>query len=236
MSKTIKIDVISDFVCAWCYIGHLDLERAIAQAQAENLSVSFEVQYHPFILNPSLSCDETIPKVDFYKKKLGDANFEKMTELVLARSKEEGLTFSYNGVVRQTHRPHRLMLKAYRVGGQATQLTLIKTLFKAFFEDDKDIGDVEILVPFAVSSGVFTTEADAKAFLDSHELEEEVKFMSGEAVKKGVTGVPFTIIDGKWAVSGCQPPDCYFKIFEKLAEKEVTTPQPKPPVATAITA
>ena len=114
--------------------------------------------------------------------------------------------------MRSTLRAHRLMTKAYLVGKQSTQLALLSALFHACFEVGEDIGDIGLLAGHAARAGVFSSEDDAAAWLRGDELVEEVQRMSAEAQKKGVTGVPFAVIDGKWAVSGCQKPECYFKV------------------------
>jgi len=235
-AKTIKIDVVSDFVCAWCYIGLLDIEKAISQAHANNLPVSFEIQYHPFILNSQLTCDKPIPKMEFFTKKLGAEKYAKIQEMIAARAKQEGLVFTNEGVVRQTMLPHRIVMKAYLVGGQTTQLTMLKRLFRAFFEQGEDIGDAAVVAAHAAAAGVFPDAASAQAWLEGSELDEQVRRVSADALRKGVTGVPFTIIAGKWAVSGCQQEDCYYKIFEKLATTDAPVLHPQTQIATAAAA
>lgn len=79
-------------LCPWCYIGHKDLERGIAQARAADLPVDFVVQYHPYILNPSMTCSETKTKKEYFERKFGVEGAAKMRELLMARGKEEGIT------------------------------------------------------------------------------------------------------------------------------------------------
>ena len=104
------------------------------------------------------------------------------------------------------------MTKAYLVGKQSTQLALLSALFHACFEVGEDIGDIGLLAGHAARAGVFASEDDAAAWLRGDELVEEVKRMSAEAQKKGVTGVPFAVIDGKWAVSGGQTAEVYSQV------------------------
>lgn len=119
---------------------------------------------------------------------------------------------TFDGYVRSTLRAHRLLTKAYLVGQQRTQLALLAALFHACFEVGEDIGDIGLLAGHAARAGVFPSEDAASEWLKGGELEEEVKRMSAEAQKKGVTGVPFAVIEGKWAVSGCQKPECYYNV------------------------
>ncbi|THH07459.1 hypothetical protein EW145_g3369 [Phellinidium pouzarii] len=266
--KTIKIDVVSDFLCAWCYIGHIELEHGMALARAASLPVDFVVQYHPFILHPSLPSDIPITKQAFYERKMGADKWQQTLEIIQGRAKQEGLEFSFEGVVRQTARAHRLLQRAYAIGGQTAQQPLLKRLFRAFFEQGRDIGDARVLAELATASDaeltfapattprptasdldpykdadpdegeggadlgasaddtvfgkrLFKNRTEAQRWIEGNELDAAVRAASADAARKGVSGVPFTVIDGRWAVSGCQAPACYLKIFEKLA-----VPQP----------
>ncbi|KAL5486337.1 hypothetical protein ACEPAI_7383 [Sanghuangporus weigelae] len=257
--KTIKIDVVSDFVCAWCYIGHLELLRGISLARSRGLPVEFVIQYHPFVVNPSLSQDRPISKDQYFLRKFGSLEkTHEILEMVRLRAKEEGLDLSFRGCVRQTTRAHRLLQKAYFYGGQRAQCAVLRRLFRAFFEDEQDIGDPRTLAKIASSqaypfsspnkagsngipeitveksgaeaefdahadddaAAIFDSEEEALAWVEGNELEKEVRTMAADAARKGVAGVPFTVIDGRWAVSGCQKPECYYKIFAKLASSE----------------
>ncbi|TDL20859.1 thioredoxin-like protein [Rickenella mellea] len=230
--RTVKLDIISDFLCPWCYVGHVELERALTMARAANLPATFEMQYHPFCLNPSLKCDEAVEKDEYFKNKLGAERWEAKKKLMDARAATDGIKFTFGGVIRQTTLAHRLLLKAWRVGGMKLQIPLLKELFRAFFEEEKDIGDIETLATYADVVGVLSKE-EAVTFLESKELEAEVLKMCADAAKKGITGVPFVVIDGKWAVSGGQSADVYFKIFEKLSKHETCISAPQPMPATA---
>lgn len=163
---------------------------------------------------------------------------------------------SFGGNVRQTTRAHRLTQKAYNIGGERAQCAILRRLFRAHCEQEKDIGDAHTLAliasspthpfsnpakPFLLGADelingasteantlvnsvgtsdaddddaaqIFDTEEEALEWIEGHELEAEVKSMSLNAEAKGVKGVPFTVIDGRWAVSGCQKPECYYKV------------------------
>lgn len=85
-------------LCPWCYIGHKDLERGIAQARAADLPVDFVIQYHPYILNPSMTCSETKTKKEYFERKFGVEGAAKMRALLMARGKEEGITLCVSSV------------------------------------------------------------------------------------------------------------------------------------------
>ncbi|KAI5117663.1 hypothetical protein M0805_009696 [Coniferiporia weirii] len=241
--KTVKIDVISDFICAWCYVEQIELERGIALARKAELPLDFVVQFHPFILNPSLPFDTPVSKKEYYMQKKGD-KFIEVTEMIQARMKKEGLKFTLDGNVRHTLKAHRLLQHAYNVGGQDIQSPLMRRVFHAYFGEGRDIGDVSVLAELATASGpgpesdtdlssesssvaagkekqadksLFANMEDAQRWLEGDELSGVVRDASAKVAERGVTGVPFVVFNGRWAVGGCQQPECYFKIFEKLA-------------------
>ncbi|KAG6884880.1 hypothetical protein C0993_007545 [Termitomyces sp. T159_Od127] len=112
-------------------------------------------------------------------------------------------------------------MKAGQVGGQKLQLPILCGIFKANLEDSKDIADMNVLAEIAESVGMMS-KGEAMKFLQSDELVKEVENMCEKARDIGITGVPLTIIDGRWAVSGGQSSDVYVQIFKKLAAAGVS--------------
>jgi len=154
------------------------------------------------------------------------------------RGEAVGINFAFAGPVSMTLNAHRLVSKAYEMAGSAMQSSLITLIFRAYCEEDLDINNYEVLADAAEQSGVMS-KVEALSFLESDECLEKVTNQVAEARAKGVTGVPFTIIDGKWAVSGGQTAPTFVKIFSKLAENptvplsQSTTPVPATAVAVA---
>ena len=138
----------------------------------------------------------------------------------------------FDGVITQTTLAHRLLAKAWHLGGQAKQLPLLEGLFKAYFEEGKNVGDIQVLAEVAASAGLLSEEEvstlvtsvtgrstkllsrslQALEFLKSDEYLTEVEKQMVEVRRKGVTGVPFVVIDGKWAVSGGQSAETYVQV------------------------
>jgi len=183
-----------------------------------HLPLKFEVEYRPFRLISSHCLGENIvvDKKTFYISKIGEEKWASMEQAVGKWMEDKGIPVSFSGVMSQTTRAHRLSRKAYKAGGQYMQLPLLNSIFKAYVVEQKDIGDLELLAQFSEAIGLMSKE-DAIRFLESDELEEEVKEMANEARSHGISGVPVTIIDGKWAVKGSQRSDAYIQIFKKLA-------------------
>ena len=139
----------------------------------------------------------------------------------------------FHGVMSQSTRAHRLCQKAYRIGGQELQVPVLCALFKAYLEDGQDIADNNVLADIAQKVGMMPKNevklifqrilshfdrrfTQALRFRESDELEKEVNDMCTAARSKGITGVPITIIDGKWAVTGGQSADVYIQVNQCL--------------------
>jgi len=219
--RSVTLVVIGDIICPWCYIGEKEMERAIEAVK--DLPITIKVEHRPYQLQPSLPEDQALVKREWYLNRFGKDKFAMFEQMVTTRGGQLGLQINYEGTITQTIRAHRLSLKALKIGGQVMQESFLNTIHKAYFEQGKNIGDFETLGEIAQTSGLMSKE-EAVKFLESDECREEVISMMAEARKKGVTGVPFTIIDGRWAVIGGQTADVYIQIFKKLAQTEKVAP------------
>ncbi|KAI0707418.1 thioredoxin-like protein [Earliella scabrosa] len=212
----VSLVVISDVVCPWCYIGQRELQKAIQDVS--DCSLKIKVEHRPFLLQPSMSEDLAIEKQKWYEEKFGKDKYEQIQSMVSSRAKEVGIEINFEGWVCQTIRAHRLSRKAFELGGQELQEKFLEAIFYAYFTKGRNISDFDTLAELAEEVGVLSKD-QAVEFLKSPELQEEVEQMAVDARKKGVTGVPFTIINGRWAVSGGQSAEVYAQIFRKLAGK-----------------
>ncbi|KAH9949961.1 thioredoxin-like protein [Amylocystis lapponica] len=219
--RVVSLVVISDMICPWCYIGHTELANAIEAVS--DLPLTIKVEYRPFKLQPSLKDDQVHVKREWYLQRFGKEKSAAIEQMVTARAKQLGININYEGTITQTTRAHRVSLKAWKLGGQPFQEAFINALHKAYFEQGRALGDFEVLGEIAEATGVMSKEETVK-FLESDDCLEEVEAMSAEARKKGVTGVPFVIIDGRWAVIGGQTAEVYTQIFRKLAQTEKAAP------------
>ncbi|KAG6888928.1 hypothetical protein C0995_004941 [Termitomyces sp. Mi166 len=208
----------------------------------------------PFRLINNALLPEGASKVDketFYTNHLGKGRFQNLESAISRWAAEKNIPIppsSFRGVMSQSTRAHRLAMKAGKLGGQKLQVPVLCGIFKANLEDSKDIADTNVLAEIAEGAGMMSKdEADqnllqAVKFLQSDELEKEVENMCDKARSIGITGVPLTIIDGRWAVSGGQSSDVYIQIFKKLAAAGVSptgvysapSPFPVPVIETSI--
>lgn len=227
VQRVLKIIVISDYICAFCYIGNKVLYDAIEACR--DLPVRFDVEFRPFALlcPTSPNVDRKPSRKEYLFKKFGQEQAEAKLKVVYEMAQKAGLELAEDGVVCRPNLAHRLAVKAYHVGGQDMQREFNDIIFKAAFADGRDISDPDFLVDTAVQVGLMNREK-ASEFLRSTECQDCVDKMIDAAKANDVKGVPFIIIDGKWALNGVQPKECYIQIFRKLA----LPPEPLTPVGT----
>lgn len=201
------IDIISDAICPWCYIGKRRLEKALALAPQPDLKLG----WRPFQLNPEMPA-EGIDRKEYLRAKFGDPN--KSYAQVVAAGREEGIDFAFDKIRRtpNTILAHRLIRFAAR---QDKQDAMVETLFRAYFIEGKDIGDLDTLAALAATAGI-----DAAAYLRGTEDDETIRAEDAFARQIGVQGVPCFIIERQYAVSGAQPPEAFLEIFELIARGE----------------
>ncbi|KAJ3165880.1 hypothetical protein HDU88_003755 [Geranomyces variabilis] len=208
-ARKVVIEITSDNVCPWCYIGKKRLDKAIARAPS---NLSFDIRFRPFQLDPSAS-PYGVPKLEAYERKFGADRVEKMIPHMKAVGEAEGIKFDYGGLIANTLDSHRLLAFA---ASQDKQLPVSAALFAAYFENQQNIGDRETLIEIAAKAGL---DADAaRAYIESDAGEKEVREEVAGARQRGISGVPFFRIDGMYEISGAQDPAVFEEVFAKLAE------------------
>jgi predicted DsbA family dithiol-disulfide isomerase len=199
-SQPETIDVVSDVVCPWCYIGKRHLESAIAQLPADQRPV---VRWHPFQLNPDLPA-EGIARRQYLEDKFGGP--ERATQIyerVRAAGRNAGLALDIDRIERQpnTLDAHRLIAWAQGSGAADTD-ALVEALFRAYFVEGRFIGDRAVLADIAGEAGLDAVAA--RAMLDSGEGTTEIADMDRHAREMGIGGVPFFVFNQRLGVSGAQ--------------------------------
>ena len=200
---SLKVDVVSDIVCPWCFIGKRKLEVALAELDKSEPGLGVEVRWHPFQLNPDLPADG-ISRASYVDRKFGGA--ERAAQVyarVTGAGEAVGIPFRFDRIERQpnTLDGHRLIAWAQR---QRDATPLVERLFSAFFLEGRRMDDRDELARVAAESG--WSREEAMAMLDSRAMHEEVQNESREALDVGIQGVPFFIFNGSIAVSGAQDP------------------------------
>jgi predicted DsbA family dithiol-disulfide isomerase len=196
----ISVDVVSDVVCPWCYVGKRKLERALDELKRREPGLEIIVRWHPFELNPELPA-EGIPRRAYLEAKFG-ASVGVHTR-VRAVGSSVGIDFDFERIDVQpnTRDAHRLIAWAQSVGDAEP---LVEKLFRAYFVEGKRLSDPGELA--AIAEGTGFDRAAAQALLASDRLRAEVEAEYREAQAAGITAVPFFIFNGRTAVSGAHDP------------------------------
>ena len=195
-----RIDIWSDLVCPWCYVGKRRFEQALA---AFEHSDAVEVVHRSFQLNPSAPKGETAPRRDVLKAKYGltDAQADQMDAKMERTAAEAGLEYHLaGGLTGNTFDAHRLLHLARDRG---LQDAAIERFYRAYFTERRSLFDRESLVTLAVEAGL--TRQEVQSVLEGDAYADAVKADGEEARAAGANGVPFYVIDGRYAVSGAQP-------------------------------
>lgn len=209
MKPTIRIDVASDVVCPWCYIGKRRLEKAIDLVKDK---FNFEVVYHPFELNPGMPREGTNQKEYLSDKFGGIERYEHLTNNVTSVAATEGIEFNYSRqqISPNTRDMHRIIQS---VSGEQ-QVAVVEAFFKAYFTDGVDLSNHNNLIDIAVKAGLDKTRVEA--LLSTDELVAEVITAENQLQKLGITGVPFYIINNKYGVSGAQASKTFADAFNQV--------------------
>lgn len=196
MLPSLTVDVFSDVVCPWCFIGSVRLEQALAGLKDE---LEAEVCYHPFYLDPSVP-PEGISVPDKLRKKYG-VEPKQLWARAESAAQESGiaLDLSKQPMMYPTAAAHTLLRHAHARG---TQRALAAALFKTYFQDAKNISDASVLADVAAEHGF--TRDEARELIASPTELELTKDEAMGAAQGGIRGVPFFIFDGRLAVSGAQ--------------------------------
>ena len=217
MKQKIRVDVVSDVVCPWCYIGKRRLEKAMT---ALGDRFEFEVAYHPFELNPGQALEGVNQKEYLTDKFGGDARYEQLTGHVTSIAAEDGIAFDYDKqlISPNTRAAHRM---AQLAGEEGVQQPVIEALFKAYFTDGVDLSKKENLIQVGAGAGLDATKIDK--LLSSDDKTAEVIASEKQMQQLGVTGVPFYIINSKYGVSGAQQPQAFIDAFNQIGLETVAT-------------
>jgi predicted DsbA family dithiol-disulfide isomerase len=209
MQEKMPIAIVSDIVCPWCFIGKARLEKAL---EAHGLTDRVAITWLPYELNPDMP-EEGMDRAQYLDAKFGPGKRKEIEVRLSEAALESGVTFNWPKVTRSvnTRMAHMLVAAAATVQ-RGSEMTA--ALFKAYFQEGRDIGNLETLVEIAAEQGF--DEQAARDELSNDELRETVIGLEAHAQKVGVTGVPFFIVDGKLAVSGAQTGDVWAQVFQQV--------------------
>jgi predicted DsbA family dithiol-disulfide isomerase len=217
-----RIDIYSDTVCPWCYLGKRRFELAVAaRPQYEP-----RVTWRPFELNPDIPA-EGVDRAAFLASRIGSR--ERVTEIqteLKRQGEASGIEFRFDLIERMpnTRRSHLLIAHAARRGRQTAafgggfglQAAVKERVMRAYFEEGRDIGDIEELVRLGVEAGL--TERETRSALILREGQDGVIAAERHAAVLGITGVPTFIFDGQYTISGAQEVGALARVFDQVAD------------------
>ncbi|SEM84616.1 Predicted dithiol-disulfide isomerase, DsbA family [Chryseobacterium taichungense] len=212
-----KIEIWSDVMCPFCYIGKNNFEKALEKLPFKD---EVEVEWKSFQLDPTLHPDETKTTFEYFKEKKGvpETQARQMIGQVSQMGKNSGIEFNFeNAIITNTFSAHKLLhlAKKYNIADKMEE-----ALFIAHFIDGKNVGNIDTLIALAESLGI--DKNGAQQALTSEEFNDDVQKDFSEAKNHGISGVPFFILNGKYSVSGAQPVEFFTGALQQTYDETVS--------------
>ena len=207
----VKLDIMSDPICPWCYIGKAHLDRAL-EAHPDH---PFRIEWHPFQLNPDMPADGMDRRAYLEGKFGGKEGAIKAYAPVVEHAEAAGLKIDFEGMQRtpNTLDAHRLI---HWAGIEGRQTAMVSALFKAYFVEARDIGDIDVLADIA--DGLELDASAIRRLLLSDADREDIQARDAHARKMGITSVPTFIVGQRHAVPGAQSPELWASVIRDLKE------------------
>jgi len=208
----IKLDILSDPICPWCYIGKTLLDRAL-EASGDH---PFEVEWHPFQLNPEMPPEGMDRRAYLEGKFGGKEGAVRAYAPVAEHAGAAGLKISFEGIARtpNTLDAHRLI---HWAGIERRQTPVVAALFRAYFQDGHDIGERAVLAEIAGAAGL-DAEVIAR-LLDSDADAADIRARDAHARERGVTGVPTFILANRHVLTGAQPTELWTRVIAEIEDQ-----------------
>ena len=216
-----KIEIWSDVVCPFCYIGKRKLEKALGKFPEKN---AIEIEWKSFQLNPDQKTDPSVNTLEHLATSKGWSmdQTREITASVVEMAKSEGLDFNFEkAVVANTRNAHRLIHLA-KSAGKGNEMK--ERLLAAYFSEGKNVDDFDTLISLGIEIGL--TEDTIKKALETGAYEDAVETDIYESRQLGVKGVPFFVLDRKFGISGAQPDEVFTQTLEKAWSEYEKANQP----------
>lgn len=212
-----KINVTSDTVCPWCYVGRKQLQQAQRLWQTQHPNDTFTVHYLPFLLNPDSprGPGTSVDKQQYYVNRFGAARTQQIHTMLGQAGEGVGIGFKFGGKTGSSRDSHRLVHLSKTYGDDVLEGKVLDGLFAAYFENEADINDLATLKDVATQAGI--PEGDfQKAMVDSDQGGPEVEQAASIARASGIRGVPSFSIQDKFRLGGSRDPTSFLQAFEKI--------------------
>lgn len=211
----VKLDILSDPICPWCYIGKTRLDEALAKHPDHPL----QIEWHPFQLNPEMPADGMDRREYLEAKFGGREGAVKSYGHIDEMAQQAGLSLNLSGITRtpNTLNAHRLI---HWAGIEGRQTPVVSFLFEAYFQNGQDIGDPEVLVTVAERAEM--DGAAIRALLAGEADKDDIMARDRHARARGVSGVPTFVVAEHHVVVGAQPAELWLKVIEELTGAQDT--------------
>jgi len=213
MTEPIKLDIMSDPICPWCYIGKAHLDRALT----DHPDHPFVIEWHPFQLNPDMPAEGMDRRAYLEGKFGGKEGAVRAYAPVVEQAKAAGLTINFEAMQRtpNTLNAHRLI---HWAGIEGRQTAAVSALFHAYFVEARDIGDSEVLADLA--DGIGMDASVVTRLLSTDEDADNIRKRDAHSRQMGVSAVPTFIVAGSHAVPGAQPPELWKRVISDLQKNK----------------
>ena len=208
----IRLDIISDIACPWCYLGKAHLDRTL-EAHADH---PFAIEWHPFQLDPDLPGDGVDRRAYMEAKFGGPEGVARVHQPLLEHAKAAGVELNLEAITRRpnTLDAHRLI---HWAGLEGRQSAIVSALFRAYWRDGRDIGDADTLADIAGEAGL--DRAMIRRLLATDGDLDEIRAREAHARERGVNAVPTFIIADRYVVQGAQPVETWGRIIAELSDR-----------------
>ena len=216
MTDTVKLDILSDPICPWCYIGKTHLDKALADV----LDHPFVIEWHPFQLNPDMPEGGMDRRAYLEGKFGGKEGAVRAYAPVVEHAEKAGLSIDFEGMTRtpNTVDAHRLV---HWAGIEGKQNAVVDALFQAYFVDALDIGDHDVLADIADKVGM--DAAVVRKLLATDADREDIQNRDRHSREMGVNSVPTYIVANQHAVPGAHPPELWKKVIAEIKAQRETS-------------
>lgn len=212
--KTIKVDIVSDVVCPWCYVGKKRLEKAVNELSSE---YNFDINFHPFQLDPTIPTEGLDSKTYFTKKFGSEDRMEEIFNHVESAGASVGIDFKFQEIPKaiNTIALHCILERALSDG---IQKEVKQALFEAYMVKPIDLTKLENIANIMTKFGWDLEKT--KSTMEDEQLKYKVKQEIKQMQQLGISGVPFFIINDKYGISGAQPSEVFKQAFKSLKSED----------------
>ena len=215
-----RLEIFSDVVCPWCYIGKRRFDRAVTNLATAGINLILEVNYRPFQLDPTAPIGAPSPVRDAYAKKFGSQErADEILKHVTTVAATEGINFQMDIAVRaNTSRAHSLIALAQTTELDHTKLK--ESLMIAYFCEGRDISNIDTLIDIGLTFGL--NHAQVSEMLNSEQSSQQLDADLSRANELGVTAVPTYVFNEQWSVPGAQDTETFERVLKKLHQQETS--------------